>query len=374
MINILHLRDSPWLDGPGRTILETGIAINHEKCGYFVGAFQRAEETLFIKNLLEKGLIAFPIHEKHSLDIGVIKRILDIIKHNRINIIHTHEIRSNLFGLACSKIAKIPIITTFHGWIANSIKGKVYTSIDKITARYFDHIIAVSKAIQEELLRVGIAAEKVTVLHNALVIDRYKPNPEDQQFRNELGIDKNVFLIGNIGRLSPEKGQTDLILAAKQIFMERNDIKIVIIGRGPEKGNIENMIKEFNIENRVILAGFQNDMMKVYNSLNLVVQNSYTEGLPNVVLEASLMGVPVIATDVGGTSEVIEDGTTGILVSPGNPKEMADKILECTKNPDHMKTMGRLGRAKVQKEFDLQQRTKKLTRIYEDLIAQPTNQ
>ncbi|MBM4340836.1 MAG: glycosyltransferase [Deltaproteobacteria bacterium] len=370
-INIFHLRDSPWLDGPGRTILETASAIDSSRFNYLLGAFVRngTTEHPFIDAASKRKANIFKISESGTFDFRTVSQILEIMEKEEIDILHTHEVRSDILGLICAKIKRIPVVTTLHGWIKNSMKDSFLVFCDKNILRFFDHVIAVSTMIKTDVLKHGVSTKNITVLYNSLIIDRYKPNINDNSFREELGIGKETLLVGNIGRLSPEKGQYDFIMAAEQVLKRYDNIKFLIIGSGPERDSLERLVCSKGMHDWIIFTGYRNDMLRIYNSLDLVVQSSHTEGMPNVILEAMLMEVPVIATNVGGTSEAVKDDITGVLVEPHNPEVLGEQIIKFITEQERFKDYSKRGRKTIMENFDFCVRTKKLERVYENLIG-----
>jgi glycosyltransferase involved in cell wall biosynthesis len=368
-INVLHLRDSPWVDGPGRTILETASAIDNDRCNYIIGAFDviDSKENPLVTAALERNLKVFQIKETGSLDLNIFRQVLNYIDENNIHILHTHEFRSDLIGLVCAKIRKIPIITTLHGWIANGLKGKFYVILDKAILRFFDHIIVVSNIMKEQVQKLRVPESKISVLYNSLIIDRYQPHRSDNTFRRELGLDENTVLVGNIGRLSPEKGQDIFIHAANEVSKKYKNIRFVLIGIGPDQERLERLAEQLCIENMIIFTGYRNDMLSIYNSLNLVVQSSHTEGMPNVILEALLMEVPVVATNVGGTSEIIKDYKSGVLIPASDHQIITKKIMEYMENSDLYIKMANMAKMDVQQHFNFQDRTRRLMSLYESI-------
>lgn len=369
-INILHLRDSPWVDGPGRTILETGARIDDQRYGFLIGAFCKRTEPdhSFIKALTERGLAVIRINESHGFDATVLSQVRRLIKKERIDIVHTHEVRSDVIGLIAGKLTGIPVVTTLHGWIENGAKEKILTRFDKDILRFFDHVIAVSEKIKKEILGHGVCKEKVTVLHNALVLENYRRNHADRSFRRELGVGDETLLVASIGRLSPEKGQTDFIRAARRVLERRPDARFILVGVGGDRQKLESLSQSMGLNGKVLFLGYRSDMAAIYNSIDIVVQSSFTEGMPNVVLEALAMEVPVIATDVGGTAEAIKQGKTGVLVQPGRSEETAVNILKYIENKDHFKIMAKAGRGLVEREFGIDERTRKLSKLYDKLF------
>jgi len=248
------------------------------------------------------------------------------------------------------------------------LRGKIYTLADKKLLRFFDHVIAVSEEIRETILKSGIKDFKITTLHNALVLNDFVSGTNDSSFRHELGIGKDTIVVANIGRLSPEKGQVAFLHAAKEVVKHIQNIRFILIGKGPDREKLEKIVNELALGEWVIFVGFREDMVNIFKSIDLVVQTSYTEGLPNVILEALLMKVPVIATDVGGTKEIIKNEVNGILVSPGFPEGVAAQIIRFASNKDCINKMASAGSYLIKKEFCFEKRTKMLALLYERII------
>ena len=368
-INILELRDSPWVCGPGRTILETAARINSEKYGCHIGAFCRKDfpSNPFLKAALDRNLRAYRLEESHGLDISSLLKALNLVKTQPIDIIHTHEVRSDIIGLIIGKATGLPVVATLHGWIQNDFKGKIYTMVDKILLRFFHRVIVVSERMQAEVLRCGVPPERVTVLHNALVLENYQRDTHDRSFRRELGVPDHVLLVGNIGRLSPEKGQADFIRAAHEALARHQDARFILVGTGEDRQKLEELAVALGIHEKLFFAGYRANMLPIYNSLDLLVQSSFTEGMPNVVLEAFAMEVPVIATDVGGTAEAVIHNETGILVKPGRPEEIACHILNYIGERNAFEIMVRNARKLVQTKFSFEERTRRLSELYDSL-------
>lgn len=368
-INILHLRDSPWVDGPGRTILESAARINTEKYGYIIGAFckRNSTENPFMHTAVDRGLQVSRINESHGFDGTVLVQVKRLMEMERIDIVHAHEVRSDIIGLIAGKLSGVPVMTTLHGWIENNLKGRLFTRLDKGVLRFFDHVIVVSDKMKGQALDCGVRQDKVTVLHNALVLENYRRNAEDRSVRRELGVADQTLLVGNIGRLSPEKGQADFIRAARIVLERHQDARFLLVGTGDDKPQLEALVQSIGLNGKVVFLGYRQDMVPIYNSLDLVVQSSFTEGMPNVVLEALAMEVPVIATNVGGTAEAIIHDDTGVLVKPGSPEEIAGLILKYVNKKNGFKRMAERGKIFVSMKFCINERTRKLSELY-DLV------
>jgi glycosyltransferase involved in cell wall biosynthesis len=364
-INILDLRDSPWVDGPGRTILECAEDICKEKFRIIIGAFDsgRIDGTPYEHAARERKLDIVRVREKNAFDYRVLKQIVSFMNEYQINILHTHDFRSNLVGLSVAKLLRRPIVTTVHGWITNDKKSKFKAVIDKWVACQCDHIITVSRATKE---RIGnkIKDDFVTVIPNALRLEQFNPVKPFGKFRKSLCIEPDEIVIANIGRLSPEKGQELFICAAKEVMQKYKNVRFLIVGIGPDLKKLERLVKNNGLEEYVIFTGYRDDMPLLYNDIDLVVQSSFTEGMPNVILESLLMEVPVIATDVGGTSEVVSHGQTGILIQSGDLNGLISRINEFIENRQYMKEMVKRGREDVKKRFNHAERVESLEDVY----------
>lgn len=370
-LRILDLRDSPWVDGPGRTILQTATMIDSTRCEIVIGAFYGGThgEHVYINEAKKRGLTTLPVCETSAFDRNISKQIIQAIRSLSIDVLHTHDFRSDLFGLWCAKRTGIPILSTCHGWIANNVKGKIYTSIDKFALRYFNRVITVSQYMRKQLIDTGLQYEKMEVIPNALVVEDYHINELDQSFRNELGVDADSLLIGNIGRLSEEKGQDIFLRAAHELLKRHGNLHFALVGIGPQEERLRILANELGILSRVSFCGYRSDMLSVYNSLDLVVQSSYTEGMPNVILESLLMGVPVVATDVGGTGEIIDHMKFGLLINSDDYIELAMAIEDFITKPEDHKIMSIAGQSYVRNNFNHNSRVERITKIYEDIVA-----
>ncbi len=375
-ITILDLRDSPWVDGPGRTTIESAARIDQWRYRILVAGFGdgRNGDSTYLAEARERGLPVITIPESGPFDRKLIRRVAELIDIHNVDIVHTHEFRSDVIGLLAARRRKVPVVTTIHGWIANDLKGRIYTILDKCILRFFDHIISVSGKIQKELVDRGIAPSKVTILPNALVIENYRSDRSDGSFRSELGVDRDTLLIANIGRLSPEKGQADFIAAAKVIHQRLGKVRFLLIGVGPEQQRLEDIVEQYGMRGTVLFCGFRRDMQSIYNSLDLVVQSSYTEGMPNVILEAAMMQVPVIASDVGGTGEIVEHGITGTLIKSGDLQSLAGAMVDWSENRGKYSEMARSAHDLVKERFNFEQRTRQLMSVYDQLLIESGRQ
>jgi len=369
---ILHLRDTDRICGPGKTILETANRIDRNKYDIHVGVFVRSitEENNYVRALELAGVQTELILMSGPLDRSVIGRITDLIQRNRYEVVHSHEYKGDLIARAVSRRVNVRLVSTCHGWIRNSTRAKFLAFLQKSALRRFQKVIAVSPPIRAELLDSGLKQEQVDLIFNAIVSDKYRRSDEGEGFvRNQFGVGRQVELIGCIGRLSPEKGQRDLLTAAAQLLKERNAAFLLFIGDGPDLGILQRMADDFGVSDKVGFMDHTTRIQAVYRDLDLLVLPSHTEGFPNVILEALCMEVPVIATNVGGVPAIIEDHVTGVLVEPGVVDELASALKQILSHSQDAENMMRRGRERVLDLYEFENRCRKLEAVYDSVLT-----
>jgi len=374
-INILHLRDTAEIGGPGKTILETFNQIDEKRFAMHLGVFltgSETEDSEFITEARKRGVNLRIIRSFHQYSPAIVATLIRLIRELDIHILHTHEKKSDILGYAAAYWAGIPVMATLHGWIRNNFKQKVFTFADRWVLKRHDALVAVSEEMKKILVRDGTDPGIIHVLYNSILTERYRRNGCRGYLAEAAGRPIPKPIIGTVGRLSPEKGHKDFIAAVDIVVRKGYECSFVIVGDGPEMPRLKEMIASRALESRVFLTGYLRDPVRVYEDLDLMVLPSYTEGLPNVVLEAMAMEVPVIATRVGGTPEVIEDGENGILVPPASPKAIAFALEEFLKKPDRYFAMVQSGKRTVATRFDFLERTRKLEAIYETIALRQT--
>lgn len=369
-VRVLHLRDSPWVDGPGRTILETASRIDPQRVEYHIGAFVAEPSAAhpLVDAARSRGLNVHPIPDHRRLSGELVDAVVELLDRLRIDVLHTSEFRSNVLGLLCRRQRAIRLVSTVHGWIANDLRGKVYALADRILLRRFDRVVLVSRALRRRLPKWWVPDRRVRVLHNALMVESY--GQEVLSAARRVPDPRSDIRLLNVGRLSPEKGQDLLLRAVARLRAEYPDLGLAFAGVGPLEQELRRLTERLAIADRVTFLGYVSDMPALYAKTDLVVQSSFTEGLPNVMLETAYLSVPVVATAVGGTAEVIEHGVSGWLVRPGSVTALEDGIRYFIEQPEKFVEMARVGRDRIETQFSFATRTEAQMRLYEDLLGE----
>ena len=211
----------------------------------------------------------------------------------------------------------------------------MYNKLDRFSLRYCDKVIAVSEELRDDLVIHGIKESKIAVIENALG-NLYKAGTLSQSRaskREQLKLAEDECVVGYAGRLSDEKGIHYLVEAGSILKGKGEAFKILIIGDGPKRKELENLAIEKGLEKEILFAGFQTNVGEWLPALDVFVLPSLTEGTPMALLEAMAVGIPIVATHVGGVPMILEDGVAGFLVAPANPEGLAEKLEVLLERP-----------------------------------------
>lgn len=363
-LNIAHLIATNFFGGPEKQIIEHLMRINQSKFGISLISFiERSMPNELLDRARERKIPTRGLYTWNPFNPKVIFDLISILRRDKIDILCTHGYKANIIGRIASWIIKIPEIIFSRGWTAENKKIRLFECLDRWFIRCADHIVSVSEGQKEKLLKLQMIPEKISVVHNGIDPDNIKI--ESKSFiRAELGIDGNSYLVVSAGRLSPEKNFGGLIEAAKIVTERNKNITFIVYGEGFLRKELEQKILDIGLKNRFLLLGFREDFLSVLKDIDIFVLPSFTEGLPNVLLEAYALRKPVVATNVGGNPEIVLDGETGFLVSAQDTEGLAEYILRLAEDPDLRKEMGKKGYKYIKESFNFDIQTQKIKDLY----------
>ena len=329
-IRVVHVTASRFFGGPERQMLELAKELAPEIESSFLSFSEDGLCEAFLAEVRVAGFAGFKIANDTPHLYRAIGELTHKLSELRADVVCIHGYKAGMLGLVGARKLAIPIIAVSRGWTAESWRIRLYERFDRLALRRMDRVVCVSKGQAAKVLNAGVRTEKVSVIHNAIRVQRFQqaPNPQFRQRLVQLfGEVSPRAIIGAAGRLSPEKGFSVLIQAAALLARDGSaDFGIVLFGDGPLRHELQRQIDMVGLSDRLLLVGFASDLDQFMPHFDLFVQSSHTEGLPNVLLEAAAAGVPVVATDVGGTREVVVDGVTGILVSPNSAAALSSGL------------------------------------------------
>ncbi len=363
-MKILHLRASNFYGGPERQLHFHSLNTRGSEFDITIGSFSENGRTpQFLDVIAADGLATHTFPVKSAYDPAAISSLRKYLRDNMINILCTHDYRTHLIGFLAARGSNARWIVFSRGWTAENPKIKMFNLLDKIIVRFARHIVAVSDSQAKRLNRIFIPRNKISVVHNAIDPDKFKDHPPvDLKARFGFPADSVICISG--GRFSPEKGQIFLAEAAVRAIGENRSLRFIIFGDGPQLEIIKNAVARLGQLSHIYCPGFESDLIGCLKGADMLVNPSLSEGLPNIVLEAMALMIPVVATGVGGVPELITDGQNGLLISPADIESLADAILRMAGQPDLRHKIRLAAHQTINERFSFEIQTDKLKKIY----------
>ena len=308
------------------------------------------------------------IPDRGPLDWRVVGGMLDLCRREDVEIWHGHDYKSNIIGLLLRPFHPMRLVTTVHGWVRNTRRTPLYYGLDRICLPSYERVICVSEDLRESCLAAGVPAGRCVLIENGVDTEDFSRAMGIDEAKQRLGIGPGRPVVGAVGRLSAEKGFDLLIRAADRLLADGQDLELLIAGEGDEAGNLRELISSLGRGDRIRLVGYSRDTRVIYQAMDVFALSSLREGLPNVLLEAMAMEVPVVATRIAGIPRLIQDGRNGLLVEPGSAEALAEALAIALGDPALRSTLGHEGRRSVEASYSFRARMGKVRGIYDEIL------
>jgi glycosyltransferase involved in cell wall biosynthesis len=371
MRRVLHLIDTYRIGGPGKTIINSAKYIDRTRLDVHVASFTNPSRghNEFSSAVTAAGIPYLELRETRRFNSSHVFELRRYMRRHAIDLLHTHGYRTDALGYVAALGTTIRLVTTHHGWITNNRRQELFKRMALELCRLFDGVELVSEQLRDELPDSFKRSSRVQVVHNALVLADYRPRGQRDAIRARLDIGREHMLIGVIGRLSVEKGCFEMLDAFQALAAGHPAARLVFVGEGPIRQALELKLAEYGLQPLVRLVEHQREIQPFYEAVDIVASPSRTEGLSNVILESLAFERPVVATRVGGNTEILTDGVTGLLIEPRNPAAMADALSRLLTSRDLRERLIRAGAERIRTAFSFDARMRVEEAFYEQAMT-----
>ncbi|MGD9038867.1 MAG: glycosyltransferase family 4 protein [Desulfobacteraceae bacterium] len=379
MIRILHIHTLPIISGSGintflsmhgmdKTLYQVELAC--APGGRLISLVQENHmEVRTFKNLVQ------PLHPFKDtlalLDLAV------FLRRNPYHIVHTHNSKAGFLGRLAAKLAGVPVIIhTVHGFAFHDEeplwRQMLFRNLERLGSRWSDKMIFISQPLIDWALKDHIVGEeKITKIYSGIQLDKFQPvkSEEKERIRSKWALEKEEAVVGIVSKLWEGKGHSVLIEAFKLLKKKIKNAKLVIVGEGYLYDELFRRVNNNGLRESVLFTGFQMDVSEIIATFDVAVLPSFFEGMGRVILEAMAMEKPVVASRVGGIPDLIDQGINGLLVRPGDVKELADTLEKVLSDNKLARKLGREGRKRIQDQFSADVMVRSIEKLYRELLA-----
>lgn len=359
-LTILHTESSTGWGGQENRTLEECRQLRALGCRMLLACQPQA--TL-ARRAADDGFEVHTLPMRRSFDLRAMWRLARIARRAGVHVINTHSSRDTLLaGFGARLLRRRPLLVRTRHLI---LPVKSLTSYRTLP----DHVVAVSRAVADYLVSVGLPPHRVTSIPTGVDVRRFDPAAHAPTLRGELGLTDDVPLIGTVAILRAKKGHRDLLQAVPAVLARHPGAMFVLAGDGPQRDNLQADIAAHGLSDRVRLLGLRRDVPEVLRSLDLFVLPTHQEALGTAFLEAQAMGVPVLGTRVGGVPETLREGVTGTLVPPHDPAALAGAINTLLDDRARLRAMADAARPWVCEHFDIAAMGARMLALYRQLLG-----
>jgi glycosyltransferase involved in cell wall biosynthesis len=358
-VHVLAALDGYREAGPGRQLLALAKAQRTTPVTTSIAVFQRGPLPTPLVRAVDRGTDggAIVLRERFRGDPRMIRHFASAAGAG-VDVLQTHGYKPNVLASLLSLRTRMPWVAFLHGETWESTKVRAYAAIERIAVRRATRVAVMSKAMAARLERCGIPPARIRIVYNACL--------STTAASSETAPGSERPLVAVIGRLSPEKGVDVALAVLARVRRSVPSAVLAIAGEGRERPALERLARELGVAPAVEWLGYREDVGKIYDHADVLLLPSWSEGMPNVCLEAMGNGVPIVATAVGGVPELVTDGWSGFLAPAGDVEGLAAATARLLRDPSLRRECGQRARADVRERFSLEARK----RAVEALLAE----
>jgi len=319
------------------------------------------------------------MHRRDVLDAGLIRDLWRLFRSERVDIVHSHNWSTYAYTVLAGRLARVPVIV--HGLHGRDTEapaaGFARTAVERILARATDHFTTVSAHLRDSVIRdLGVSPDRVLYIPNGVDLSRFGVSYPEAEIRARLGVGPEDRLIATVGSIREVKGYGTLVRAFEVLRRKMPDLKLLMVGIDPKNLAIPRLAQEAtdweSVRKDVLFLGVRRDVPEILSVVDVYVNSSLYEGMSNSILEAMASSKPVVATAVGGTPDLVEDGVTGWLVPSRDPSALAEKLEQTLNDRARAREMGQRGRERVEQHHSFTAMVRANESLYERLQLKAT--
>lgn len=305
-------------------------------------------------------------------DLRVVDKLVEVIQQRQIDVIHTHGYKSDILGVLAAKKAGICVVATPHGFSNNiPLKLRLFIRLGLFAIRFADKVAPLSQQLIEDIVAAGVKRDKIQFIENGVdltELESYrKVLPAEATALNATALQAPHF--GYIGQLIARKGIADMIRAFNEVFSRHPGAKLTLIGDGDQRSELEALAQSLPCHSAVSFLGFRQDRLQLSQQFDVFLMTSSLEGIPRCLMEAMIVGTPVVAYDIPGVDQLITDGQTGLLAPLGDWQQLAARCEKLVQEPALYQQIAVAGRALVDQRFSAKRMTDEYVTLFRQLLA-----
>ncbi len=370
---IVHLRASNFVGGPEHQLLRYADAERDGSIQIHLATFLGKREGVeFLRVAACRDLRVFSLPSRDFGPRSALPALIRELRSRHVDLLCTHGYKADILGLIAGRLTGIRVVCFLRGWTGENSKIYLYETLDRFFLPLADRIVCLSENQAQRFRERHWGTSQIHIVPNAIDLPNYSPEQISgarRRLRELFGIPLNCAVIASAGRLSPEKGVGVFIDAAAQLTESDPNIRFLIFGDGALRAQLELKTKELGLTSYVRFAGFVPEVREFLPGLDILVNPSFSEEMPNIVLEAMAAAIPVVATSVGGVPEIAGPDQALSLVSPGNPRELAEAVSTLLGDRLYAIRLARQGLARVRQTYSPTRQRTQLRALYRDVIS-----
>ncbi len=343
-----------------KKLVNCSLAVTHESQDQNLELFDR---------FMALGLNAYKIPMLGRFDVRSIPRLVKLIKKQKIDIMHTHGYKSDILGLITGRIAGIKIISTPHGFEnAKNFKLQMFIKIGCFALRFYDKIVPLSPDLRQNCLDLKVSPAKIKMIING--VDLTEIEAERSKKHIPFFSDKKEKIIGYVGQMAYRKNIDAMLSAFDLLYRETQDIRLVLVGDGALRAQLEERAKKLSSYHKIDFLGFRNDRLRIVKEMDIFCMTSSLEGIPRCIMEAMAMGTPVVAFNIPGIDKLVLNGKTGLLADFDDVDGLKENFKQLLDDKLLSTEITRNARTYILEKFSARRMAQEYTGVYEELLNQ----